>query len=131
MRPILALALKDLRVLPRIRMAFFFTFIWPVIVAVMFGYAFSGSDDGATRAMKIAVVDEDGSEGSRAFIARLESSGHFEVAMMPRADAESAVRRGQLAAFLALKPGFGAGSQRMFQRYPVKYLVAPDSLNSK
>ena len=30
MRPILALALKDLRVLPRIRMAFFFTFIWPV-----------------------------------------------------------------------------------------------------
>jgi len=57
MRPILALALKDLRVLPRIRMAFFFTFIWPVIVAVMFGYAFSGSGDGATRAMKIAVVD--------------------------------------------------------------------------
>ena len=46
MRPILALALKDLRVLPRIRMAFFFTFIWPVIVAVMFGYAFSGSGDG-------------------------------------------------------------------------------------
>ena len=59
MRPILALALKDLRVLPRIRMAFFFTFIWPVIVAVMFGYAFSGSGD-ATRAMKIAVVDDDG-----------------------------------------------------------------------
>ena len=126
MRPILALALKDLRVLPRIRMAFFFTFIWPVIVAVMFGYAFSGSGDGATRAMKIAVVDDDGSEGSRAFIARLESSGHFEVAMMPRADAESAVRRGQLAAFLAIKPGFGAGSQRMFYGPPREIEVGAD-----
>jgi len=125
MRPILALALKDLRVLPRIRMAFFFTFIWPVIVAVMFGYAFSGSGD-ATRAMKIAVVDDDGSEGSRKFIARLESSGHFEVVMMPRAEAESAVRRGQLAAFLAIKPGFGAGSQRLFYGPPREIEVSAD-----
>jgi len=92
--------------------------IWPVIVAVMFGYAFSGSGDGSTQAMKVAVVDDDGSDGSRAFIARLEHSGHFEVAMMPRTEAESAVRRGQLAAFLAIKPGFGAGSQRMFYGPP-------------
>jgi ABC-2 type transport system permease protein len=126
MRPILALALKDLRVLPRIRMAFFFTFIWPVIVAVMFGYAFSGSGDGATRAMKVAVVDNDGSEGSRAFITRLEASGHFEVAMMPRPEAESAVRRGQLAAFLAIRPGFGAGSQRLLYGPPREIEVGAD-----
>lgn len=126
MRPILALALKDLRVLPRIRMAFFFTFIWPVIVAVMFGYAFSGSGDGATRAMTIAVVDEDGSEGSRAFITRLDGSGHFDLALMPRPEAESAVRRGQLAAFLAIRPGFGAGSQRMFYGPPREIEVGAD-----
>jgi ABC-2 type transport system permease protein len=114
MRPIIAIALKDLRLLPRVRMAFFFTFIWPVIVAVMFGYAFSGSGDGATQAMKIAVVDDDGSEGSRAFIARLERSGHFAVAMMPRSEAEAAVRRGGMTAFLAIRPGFGTASQRMF-----------------
>src|SRR5918993_163919 len=42
MRPIVALALKDLRLLRRVRMACFFTVVWPVIVAVMFGFAFSG-----------------------------------------------------------------------------------------
>ena len=76
--------------------------------------------------MKIAVVDDDGTEGSRTFIAQLESSGHFEVAMMPRAEAESAVRRGQLAAFLAIKPGFGAGSQRMFYGPPREIEVGAD-----
>ena len=48
MRAVLALAVKDLRILPRIRMAFFFTFLWPVIVAVMFGFAFGGPADGGS-----------------------------------------------------------------------------------
>ena len=46
--------------------------------------------------------------------------------MMPRAEAETAVRRGQLAAFLAIKPGFGAGSQRMFYGPPREIEVGAD-----
>ena len=50
--------------------------------------------------VRIAVVDEDNTDGSRAFITKLEESfGRFDVAMMPRADAENAVRRGQRTAF--------------------------------
>jgi ABC-type transport system involved in cytochrome c biogenesis permease component len=74
MRPVLALALKDLRVLRRVRMAFFFTIVFPVIVAVMFGYAFSGPGDGEVNALRLALVDEDATDGSRAFLKRLQDS---------------------------------------------------------
>jgi ABC-2 type transport system permease protein len=76
--------------------------------------------------MTIAVVDDDDSDGSRAFVARLEASGHFEVAAMPRPEAEAAVRRGQLAAFLSIKPGFGASSQRLFYGPPREIEVGAD-----
>jgi ABC-2 type transport system permease protein len=126
MRPVLALALKDLRVLPRIRMAFFFTFIWPLIVAVMFGYAFGGPGDGEASAIRVALVDEDATDGSRAFVKRLADSGQFELTPMPRGEAEAAVRRGQRAAFLAIKRGFGERSARMFYGDPREIEVGAD-----
>jgi len=126
MRPVLALALKDLRVLSRVRMAFFFTLIFPVIVAVMFGYAFSGPGDGETNAIHVALVDEDATDGSRAFVKRLQDSGQFDLAPMTRDEAEAAVRRGQRAAFLVVKPGFGARSARMFYGDPREIEVGAD-----
>ena len=45
---------------------------------------------------------------------------------MPRAEAEAAVRRGQRAAFIAIKPGFGAASQRMFYGPPREIEVGVD-----
>ena len=42
MRSIIALALKDLRILVRVKSGLFFTFVWPVIVAILFGFVFSG-----------------------------------------------------------------------------------------
>jgi ABC-2 type transport system permease protein len=64
------------------------------------------------------VVDEDNTDGSRAFIERLQKSGDFAVEPAARAQAEDLVRRGQRAAFVVLKPGFGAGSSRMFYGEP-------------
>ena len=126
MRQIVALALKDLRLLPRIRMAFFFTVLWPVIVAVLFGFAFGGNVDGTPSTIPLALVDEDATVASRAFAQRLEAGGHFALTAMSRAEAETAVRRGQRTAYLVLPEGFGAASERMFYGQPRQVLVGSD-----
>jgi ABC-2 type transport system permease protein len=112
MTQVIALALKDMRLLLRNRGRIFFTFIWPIIVTVLFGLAFGGSGNGEQGKVKVAVVDEDNTDGSRAFTKRLEDS--FELTAMNRADAENAVRRGQRTGYIVLTPGFGAASDRMF-----------------
>lgn len=126
MRQIVALAVKDLRLLVASRSGFFFTLIWPVIVAVLFGYAFSGTSNDTRRAIAVAIVDDDASEQSRAFTARLQSSGDFELTAMPRADAETAVRQGRLAAFLVIRKGFGERSQQIFYGQPREIEVGHD-----
>ena len=126
MRQVIALAIKDLRILPRIRMAFFFTFVWPIVVAVMFGFAFGGPSGGATNAIKVALVDEDATDGSRAFAQRLHDSKQFDLTPMARRDAESAVRRAQQSAFLVIRPGFGARSEQMFYGTPREIEVGND-----
>ena len=114
MRTILALARKDLRVLTRVKSGMFFTFVWPIVVAILFGIVFAGQRPESPRAIRIAVVDEDNTDGSRSFLETLESSGDFAIESATRADAENVVRRGQRAAFVVIKPGFGAASERMF-----------------
>ena len=112
MNQVITLAIKDMRLLLRNRGRIFFTFIWPIIVTVLFGLAFGGSGNGEQGKPKVAVVDEDNSDGSRAFAKKLE--GSFELTAMNRADAENAVRRGNRTGYIVLRPGFGAASDRMF-----------------
>jgi ABC-2 type transport system permease protein len=127
MRSIVALALKDLLILVRIRSGLFFTFIWPVVVAVMFGLIFAGQQppQGA-RALRIVIVDEDNTSGSREFVATLEKSGDFTIDRAARAEAENLVRRGQRAAFVVIKPGFGEASKRMFYGEPRQIEIGND-----
>jgi ABC-2 type transport system permease protein len=124
MKKIIALALKDLRLMPRNRGGMFFTFVWPVLVTVLFGIMFGGQDDGEQSKVRLAVVDNDASDGSRAFLAKLEES--FDLAPMTAADAENAVRRGQRAGFIVVKPGFGEASSRMFYGNPKEIEVGVD-----
>ncbi|HYE88454.1 MAG TPA: ABC transporter permease [Vicinamibacterales bacterium] len=125
MKKTIALALKDLRLMPRNRGGMFFTFGWPIIVTVLFGLAFGGrGNDGEQGKVAIALVDEDHSDGSRAFAKALEAS--FELTPMPRADAENAVRRGQRSGYIVLTKGFGVASQRMFYGEPRQVEVGVD-----
>src|SRR3982750_2073250 len=103
MKQIIALASKDMRLLLRNRGRIFFTFIWPIIVTVLFGLAFGGSGNGEQGKPKVAIVDEDNSDNSRAFAKKLEES--FELTAMSRADAENAVRRGDRTGYIVLTPG--------------------------
>ena len=120
----LALALKDLRLLPRVRAGLFFTFVWPIVVTVLFGLTFSGQSGAAPTKVRIAVIDEDNTDASRAFLQKLSSS--FELTPMPRADAETAVRRGQSTGFVVVKQGFSAASDRMFYGAPREMEIGVD-----
>ncbi len=125
MSAILAIALKDLRTFTRQRASLFFTFVWPLIVAVLFGVLFGGSND-ATPRIAIAVVDEDGSPASTAFAERLLTRDVFEATRSTRAEALDAVRRGQRTAAVVLRPGFGEASGRLFHGAPPEVEVHID-----
>jgi ABC-2 type transport system permease protein len=112
---VFALAKKDMRVLTRVKSGMFFTFVWPLIVAILFGTVFGGRGDDTPTAVAIAIVDEDASAASQTFVQKLEQSGDFTVVRAPRADAEAMVRRGQRAAFVVIKPGFGDAARQLFR----------------
>jgi ABC-2 type transport system permease protein len=122
---VIALAVKDLRLLLRVKAGLFFTFIWPLLVAVGFG-AILGGDSGQRSAIGVAVTDEDRSAGSRAFIDALGKGGELELHPATRAEGLDAVRRGRETAAIVLEPGFGAASERMFYGTPPRVLLGID-----
>lgn len=122
MSKIIALALKDLRLMPRNRAGMFFTFVWPLIITLMFGFAFGG--DTAQAKPKLIVVDDDATDASRAFAKRLEES--FELSTMGAAEAETAVRLGQRTAYIVIKPGYSVASERMFYGNPKEVELGVD-----
>lgn len=125
MRGTLALARKDLRVLARVRSGVFFTFGWPLIVAVLFGMVLGQGGEGPS-AIRVALVDEDRTEASRAFAARLEASGDFVLDRTTRAEAERLVRRGRRSAYIVIPRGFGEASGRLFYGPPRRLEVGYD-----
>ncbi|MBW7906739.1 MAG: ABC transporter permease [Phycisphaerae bacterium] len=116
MDAVLALALKDLRLLLRDRVGFFFTFFFPILYASFFGMIFSGQA-GQRSAIRIHVVDHDATPESRRFVERLAAGDRLECAMVENeAAANDAVRRGRVAACLVLPRGFGARYAHPFAR---------------
>ncbi|MBL8880783.1 MAG: ABC transporter permease [Phycisphaerales bacterium] len=127
MGPILTLAMKDLRVLLRDKVAMFFAFGFPIIYAMFFGAIFSGAGgDKPASKMAIVVTDEDQTPESEKFAARLDGSDEFAVARAARADGESAVRGGQKTALIVIPAGFGESRRRLFYGEPPRLLVGVD-----
>jgi linearmycin/streptolysin S transport system permease protein len=111
MKIALTLALKDLRLLVRDRLALFWVIGFPLVMAFMFGAMFGGSggkhDDGAPSGIPVAVVDLERSAASAEFAKTLASSG--DLAVSPAADAEAARRdvlAGDAAAYVVLESDF-------------------------
>jgi ABC-2 type transport system permease protein len=127
MGAMLYLAAKDLRLLLRDRMGFFFTFFFPLLMSVFFGTVFSGGGDDTFKGMPIAVVDEDKTPESERFIKSLSEGGEFEVEAIAARDAASdLVRRGQRTAFVALPAGFGQASRSFMGGQPMQIVVGVD-----
>jgi ABC-2 type transport system permease protein len=120
MNAVLAIALKDIRLLIRDRMGFFFAFAFPIMTAIFFGSIFGGGgggggDDSDSGKIEILLVDEDQTDGSRAFAKTLSGASELKVASVAtREEAAAAVRTGKKPAFVALPKGFGATRESMF-----------------
>ncbi|MFN2386999.1 MAG: ABC transporter permease [Thermoanaerobaculia bacterium] len=107
--------------LRRDRAALVLSFVLPVAFFSIFAGVFAGgSSRAATRKIRVAVVDQDGSENSRRFIAALQAekgltvetapaAGKGESAPSPyaEADAAQAVRSGAMPVALVIPKGFG------------------------
>jgi len=126
MNEILALAMKDLRLLLRDKAGFIFAFVFPLVYAVFFGAIFSNVGGDATSKLQIAVVDEDKTPESRSFIEALEGVSEVEVTTTGRDEAVQSVRRGQRLAYIALPEGFGAKRDGMFWGDPPEVAVGID-----
>ncbi len=126
MSAVLALAWKDLRILFRVKSGLFFAFVWPLLIAVLFGTVFAGSGDEAPRGIALALADEDQTAGSREFAASVAADSRFDVQTCARDEAIRRVRQRKRAAALILPKGFGAACQKLFSGDPPKVEVWMD-----
>lgn len=117
MNAIFAIALKDLKLLFRDKTGFFFTFFFPIIIAVFFGSIFS-DNSGKPSGLSVLVVDEDNTVGSAAFVAELQASDELNIEITSRDLAVEQVRLGNSVAYLAIKKGFGEAQKNVFWGEP-------------
>lgn len=107
MRTVLAIAVKNLLLCWRDRLAFFWWMIgFPLLIAVLIGTMFAGVLSGASQPVMVAVVDEAKNGDSKEFIAILSQSQDLKISAASRAEAEAGVRQGSLSAFVLLRAGF-------------------------
>ncbi len=118
MPPLLTIALKDLRLLLRDRAALFFTVVFPVAFATIFGLIYAGMG-GTTSALKIAVVDHADSPASRALIARLHENAAIDtVPAETDEQARDLVRSGRRSACLLIPTDFANLSSTLLSGIP-------------
>lgn len=107
LRPILAIAVKDLRHLMRDKTAAFFVLIFPLFIALLFGNMFSTSGGGGSDGLDVGIFNEDTGEASKKFAQSLDDDSSIKVHMVASlAEGEKGVRLGEYVACLHFKPGF-------------------------
>ncbi|MDX2017288.1 MAG: ABC transporter permease [Planctomycetota bacterium] len=129
MSAIWAMAIKDLRLLSRDRVDLFFTFLFPVVFGLFFGYIFSGG--GGSGKMSVGLVLEDTSPAARAFANDVRAAPEFKVEeFSSRELAFARVRTGAIVAAVVVPPGFGGAEggigPGLFQGKPITIEGAVD-----
>ena len=120
MQAVWHLACKDLLILSRDKMGLFFILGFPVLMGLFFGNIMGGpSSDGPQSKLRLAIVDEDASDISKAFIANLESNGSVELVPHDRGEAMELVRKGNIVGMIALPQGFGETAGIPWEASPV------------
>lgn len=99
MRSILALASKDLKLLYRDRFGLFWVVMFPLLMALFFGSIFS-SNEGGSRALKVAYIGTGDSARVASLGERLASSSALSVQSMSLDSARGLVAAGKLVAYV-------------------------------
>lgn len=126
MRAVLALAGKDLRLLFRDKGDVFFTFVFPVILAIFFGFVFGGG--GGSSRIELALVVESKSRIAEGIANDLAADAAFDVRRMDtREQAVDAVRAGRVAAAIVLPASMQDGLDGLFSGggVPIEATVDP------
>jgi ABC-2 type transport system permease protein len=103
---ILTLALKDLKLLLRDRTAAFFILAFPVLMGLFFGMMMGGSSGSSRGKMSIAIVDDDKSELSQAFVDALAKNSSIAVVPADFEAAKESVRKASRTGMLVIPQGF-------------------------
>jgi ABC-2 type transport system permease protein len=116
---ILAVARTHLARLKRDSAGFVLSFVVPIAFFSIFTLVFGGGGrSGSSMTVRIAVVDQDGTEVSRRYAEALRQ--HSSVSLLPTPDngqgnalttTEQAVRKGAIPAAVVFPPGFGASAR--------------------
>ena len=126
MMAILALAQKDLRLLLRDKGDVFFTFVFPMILAIFFGFVFGGG--GGTSKIDLALVVESDARIAAGIAADLESDASFQVTRFDTRDAAiDSVRAGKSTAAVILPIAMQDGIDGLFSGtgIPMDAIVDP------
>ena len=107
MYEIWTLAAKDLKILTRDRAALFFIVGLPVVMGLFFGFVYRGVSNPKNVEISCAIVDNDQSTLSQAFIEQLDSISSLRCEKLPLEEAQSQVRGGQRVALIVIPAGFG------------------------
>lgn len=124
MHPAISIAIKDLRLLARDRTNFFFTFVFPLIFGVFFGFMYTGS--GPSR-MNLAVADLDRSPRSEELRKSIIEMDGVNVMELPdRAAGVDLVRSGKRSACIIIPEGFSNAMLNVFTGTPATLEVHVD-----
>lgn len=123
MNPAFAIARKDLRCLVRDKQGLFWALAFPLVMALFFGAMYGGSGEGRG-AMKLAVVDDDKTAASQAFVDRLTRQASLRVTAADADAARARVRKGDATAALRIEKGFGEAS--LFSGTPPRFALLVD-----
>jgi len=112
-----ALVRKDLVTFLRDRRALVVSVLTPIVIAAFFGSMFGGdgSDTSVSR-IPVAIVDQDGSDLSKAIVADLATETSLDTIPLSEAAARERVRAGKLHAAIVFPQGFGAEAPRALFR---------------
>ena len=128
--------------LRRDRVVWVLTFIVPVAFFSIFAIIFSGQGKSSTPTVRVAVVDQDGSDFSKKLVTTLEKDKSLQVAAtrepterdadrssapLSREDAEALVRDGKVSAAIVLPKGLGQSFPSFTSDRPTVELLADTS----
>jgi ABC-2 type transport system permease protein len=112
MRAAVLLALKDLRLLLRDRVALFWVFGFPLLFALLLGAVFDAIADGELAPLPVVLVNEDSGVRAGALAAAIAASPGLIVSRSELASAERDVRAGEAVAYVRIPIGFSQTSSQ-------------------